>query len=146
MTGPLKNERHERMAQEMAKGTGDFGAFRSVGFTGGPPAASKIANRPEVRARVAELLKRAADRAEVTVADIAKQLDEDREFAKAQGQAGACVSASMGKAKVLGLIKERHEHTGRNGGPIEYRDLSEEEVDERLEDLVRRHGPAPLAH
>lgn len=147
MAGPLKNERHERMAQELAKGTPQFEAYRAAGFGGGKQVASEIAAREDVRARVTELLERGAKRAEVTVADIARQLDEDRAFAVECKQAGAAVSASIGKAKVLGLIVDRQEHTGKNGGPIEYRNLDEDEIDARLAALSERNaGRSPLAH
>lgn len=85
-----------------------------------------------VAARIAELQSRAAEKAVVTAVDIARQLDEDRRFARKVNQAGAAVSASLGKAKVLGLLPDRHEHTGKNGGPIEYRDLSDDEIDARI--------------
>lgn len=119
MTGPLQNGRHERMAQELAKGTEQFAAYRLAGFRGTKPAASKVAHREDVRARVAELLERGARRAEITVADIARQLDEDRDFAREKLAPAAAVSATLGKAKVLGLIVERQEHTGRGGAPID---------------------------
>lgn len=47
-------------------------------------------------------------------------------------------------------FKERvaNEHTGRGGGPIEYRNLDEDEIDARLRALADRNaGPdRPLAH
>jgi hypothetical protein len=147
MAGPLKNERHERFAQELAKGTLQKDAYTLAGFAGEDKHASRCAARPEVRARVAELLERGARRAEVTVADIARQLDEDRTKACELGQAGAMVSASLGKAKVLGLIVDRQEHTGKNGGPIEYRNLEEAEIDARLDALAEKNaGRSQLAH
>lgn len=107
MSGPLKNSRHETMAQEMAKGTDQTEAHRLAGGTGKRAAACMIARRPDVRARVAEILARAAAKTEITVADIAHQLDEDRAFAKKMEAPAAMVSATMGKAKVLGLIIEK---------------------------------------
>lgn len=148
MAGPLKNDQYERIAQELAKGSADYDAYRAAGYKGSRPAASQIINREDIQARVAELLQRAAVRAETTVADIARQLDEDREKAAELGQAGAMVSASMGKAKVLGLIVDRQELSGRNGGPVEYRNLDEDEIDARLRALAEKNaGPdRPLAH
>lgn len=119
MPSPLKNERHERMAQELAKGTRQFEAYRAAGFKGTKQVASEVAAREDVRARVNELLELAAKRAVVTVADIARQLDEDRDFAREKMAPAAAVSATLGKAKVLGLIVERQEHTGKGGGPID---------------------------
>lgn len=37
----------------------------------------------------------------------------------------------------------RHEHTGRDGGPIEYANMTEAEIDARLADLARGAEPAP---
>lgn len=119
MPSPLKNERHERMAQELAKGTPQFEAYQAAGFKGTKQVASEVAAREDVRARVNELLELAAKRAVVTVADIARQLDEDRDFAREKMAPAAAVSATLGKAKVLGLIVERQEHTGKGGGPID---------------------------
>lgn len=112
MTGPLKNERHERMAQELAKGTPQFEAYRAAGFRGTKQVASEVAARTELQFRVAELLERGARRAEVTIADIARQLDEDREFAKRCEQAGAAVSATMGKAKLFGFLRDKVDLSG----------------------------------
>jgi hypothetical protein len=39
----------------------------------------------------------------------------------------------------------RSEITGRDGGPVEYRNLSEEEINARLAALAEKHGPLPLA-
>jgi phage terminase small subunit len=148
MAGPLKDERRERYCQELAKGLVQDEAYERAGFVRNRSHAARLAVKPEVRARVAELLARAAAKAEVTVADIARQLDEDREFARKKSSAAAAVSATLGKAKVLGLIVERQEHTGKGGGPIEYRNLDEDEIDARLRALAERNAgrDRPLAH
>lgn len=132
MPGPLKNARHERFAQERAKGKSVDKAFVAAGFKANRGNAARLNANESVRSRVEELQSRAAAKAEVTAADIARQLDEDRAFARKHKQGAAAVSATLGKAKVLGLIREKHEHTGKNGGPIEYRDLSDEEIDARI--------------
>lgn len=146
MPGPLKNARQERFAQELAKGKTQIEAYTVAGYKPDDGAAARLSGNVRVAARVDELKSRAAEKAVVTAADIARQLDEDRAFAKSVNQAGAAVSASLGKAKLLGLMPERHEHTGRNGGPIEYRDLGEEEIDARLAALAEKHGPQRLAN
>lgn len=146
MTGPLKNARHERFAQERLKGASVEEAYALAGFRPHSGNAARLSGNESVRARIADLQARAAEKAEITAADIARQLDEDREFAKANKHSAAAVSATLGKAKILGLMPERHEHTGKNGGPIEYRDLGEEEIDARLAALAKEHGPKPLAH
>lgn len=134
MAGPLKTKGRETFAQELAKGTPQAEAYAKAGFRGGKTAAANMAARPDVKARVAELLQRAANRAEVTVADIARQLDEDRDFARDLKAPSAAVQASMGKAKVLGLIIERHRHG------LDLSGATDEEL-EILERLFARSSP-----
>jgi hypothetical protein len=146
MAGPLKNARQERFAQELAKGKSVDEAYAAAGYTPNRGNAARLKANEGVAARFAELQQRVAEKVVVTAAEIARQLDEDREFARSNKQSAAAVSATLGKAKLLGLMPERHEHTGKNGGPIEYRDLGEEEIDARLAALAEKHGPQPLAH
>jgi phage terminase small subunit len=114
MAGPLKNARQERFCQELAKGKSQLSAYVAAGYKRDDGAAARLSGNVRVAARVEELKARAAERAVVTAADIARQLDEDRKFARKVEQAAAAVSASMGKAKVLGLIvdKAKIEHAG----------------------------------
>lgn len=140
MSGPLKNARHERFAQELAKGSPASAAYEAAGYVPSEPNASRLTRNDKVAARVLELKQRAAEKTVVTVADIAAQLDEDREFARKNEHSGAAITATLGKAKLLGLMPERHEHTGRNGGPIEYRDLSDDEVEARIAAHEAAHG------
>lgn len=132
MPGPLKNTRHERFAQERAKGLSIDAAYAAAGFAANRSNACRVNAKPAIQDRIAELQAEGAAKAVITAADIAAQLDEDRQFARENKHSSAAVSASLGKAKLLGLMPERHEHTGRNGGPIEYRELSDDEIAERI--------------
>lgn len=58
------------------------------------------------------------DRHRVTIDTITEMLREDRQLAHTVAQSGAAVSASMGLAKLHGLIVDKAEHSGANGGPI----------------------------
>lgn len=63
------------MAQEMAKGADQTEAHRLAGYSGTRSAASELlSKRPEIHDRVAELLGRGADRAEVTVERVLREL------------------------------------------------------------------------
>lgn len=124
----LKNARHERFAQELAKGKSAAEAYVVTGYKDNRSAASRLSTNVNVAARVAELQGKAAERTVLTVEDIARQLDEDRTFARANGAAAAAVSATMGKAKVLGLIIEKAEIAGKDGGPIQTESRSWREV------------------
>lgn len=121
----LENARWEKFAQNCVKGMSQDEAYVEAGFKRNSGNANRLAQRPEVVARIAFLQSRAAERALITADDIARQLDADRDFARAEKQAGAAVSATMGKAKVLGLIIERHRHAIKN-------------VDEMNEDELRQ--------
>lgn len=103
----LPNIKHERFAQALAKGSSQADAYVKAGYKPSEPHASRLASDGKVSARVAELLERAANSTIETVATMASQLDEDREFARELKQASAAVAASMGKAKVLGLIVDK---------------------------------------
>lgn len=103
----LKNTRHERFAQELAKGKSQAEAYELAGYKASRSAAARLAADVNICERVATMQKGAAERAEITVADIAKQLDEDRAFARKMKSASAAVAATMGKAKVLGLVVDK---------------------------------------
>lgn len=110
----LDNVRHERFAQEVAKGTSSREAYGLAGFNTTSDAAtdagaSRLLSTGKVKDRVQEILGRAAVRAEITLADILDELDEARGVALSAStpQAGAAVAASMGRAKLLGLVTDK---------------------------------------
>lgn len=105
----LANARHERFAQELAKGATADEAYQLAGYAANRGNASTLKANQNIEARVTEILTRAAKRVEITVHDIADQLDEDRKFARELEAPGAAISATMGKAKVLGLIVDKAE-------------------------------------
>jgi hypothetical protein len=74
----------------------------------------------------------------ITVEGVAAQLDEDRALALANNQAGAAVSASMGKAKLAGLLVDRQDVTGT---------VSVERIERLIVDPgpVIEHEPQPVA-
>ena len=128
--GVLRNPKHERFAQALAKGETADAAYQIAGYKPNRHNASRLKTKETIATRVAELQDRAAIKVEITVADIARQLDEDRRLAHQLGQPGAAVSASMGKAKVFGLLLEKVELTGKDGGPVQYQDAAEAEIAE----------------
>lgn len=137
----LKNAKHERFAQELAKGESATRAYVLAGYQANDSNAARLSGNERIGARAAELLGRAADRAECTVASILAELEEARRLALCLEQPGPAVSASMGKAKVSGLLVDRTEHTGANGGPIETKDVSARDLlADKLAGLAARHA------
>lgn len=62
------DERKERFAQELAKGKNQADAHKAAGFSGSKAAASLMANRPEIKARVKELTESATAKASAKLA------------------------------------------------------------------------------
>lgn len=115
----LSNPKHERFAQELAKGKAQAAAYKAAGYKPSEHHASRLASHGKVRARVRELQSAAAKRTEVTIASLTEELDEARAIALEKGQVSAAVSATLGKAKLHGLGAETRRLTGPNGGPVE---------------------------
>lgn len=73
MTGPLKNARRERYAQERAKGKPIGEAYVAAGFAANPGNAGRLDKEPDVAARVLELQQRAAEKVEITQGMVLKR-------------------------------------------------------------------------
>ena len=79
--------------------------------------AKAMLDNTKIAARIEELREQHRARHNVTVDSLTDDLDEDRAFARAKGSPAAAVSATLGKAKLHGLLKDRHEHAGPGGAP-----------------------------
>lgn len=122
----LSNPRHERFAQELAKGKSQSEAYEEAGYKPDRSAASRLSTNVHIQARRAEIQERGAVRAEITVASITEGLLRISKKAEDTGEAAGLAVARLGHmdlAKLHGHIKDKHEHTGANGGPIKH-DLS----------------------
>jgi len=71
--------------------------------------ASKLLSDAKVAQRVAELQQEHRERHAVTVDKLTDELEEARTVAKAEGQGAAMTSATMGKAKLHGLLVDKNE-------------------------------------
>ncbi len=105
---PGGGSRHERYCQLRAEGKSGNDAYEEAGFKRNKGNASRLERQPHITARIKYLQDQAAKKTVTTVEDIAHQLDDDRTFARDNRAASAAVQATMGKAKVLGLIVDRH--------------------------------------
>lgn len=79
--------------------------------------ACELLKSSKVKVRVQEIQAAAVKRNELTIDDIVAELEEARVTALGLTIPGvsAMVAATMGKAKVLGLVKEKIEHSGVMG-------------------------------
>jgi phage terminase small subunit len=84
--------------------------------------AKELLDNGKIAARLAELRASAVERHQLTVDDIIRELEEARTMAMTgeRPQTAAMVAATMGKAKVLGLITDKAEVSGVNGQPIQH--------------------------
>jgi hypothetical protein len=105
----LQNPRHEKFAQEFAAGKSAAEAYERAGYVKNSGNCIRLKGNERIAARVAEIQYGGAARAEVTIASVLGELEEARTFAKEKSNPSAMVSATMGKAKILGLVIDRRE-------------------------------------
>lgn len=99
------NARHERFCQELATGQSQCAAYQAAGYSPRRDAASRLSANANIQARVRELKAAGAHLAAVTVADLVAELELARVTALRADtpQTAAAISATMGKARLLGL-------------------------------------------
>lgn len=105
--GVLKNAKHERFAQGVAKGKTAIDAYVSAGYEGHDASASRLRNNPKVKARIEEILAKAARKVAITVETLTEQLAEDRECAREWKQASPMVAASKLQGQLHKLLDTR---------------------------------------
>jgi hypothetical protein len=137
---PLRNSKRERFAQELAKGKTADEAYAEAGYKPNRHNAARLTTNEHIRVRVAAIQERASKSVEITTQALAEELEQARQLALTNGQASAAVQATMGKAKLFGLIIEKKQHSGPNGGPIPTVDLTHA-TDEDLARLEALLGP-----
>ena len=108
---PLPNPRHERFAQELAKGNTADEAYVTAGYKKNRHNAAALAREQHIATRVQELQGRAAKKVEVTIESLMKELDEARDLALKINQPAAAVAATKEKGVLSGLRVEKREST-----------------------------------
>lgn len=150
---PLENPRHEKFCQGVAEGLNGREAYLASGYDCTPEAAevgaSRLLSKDGVKARIADILSKAAVRVEISIASVTDRLlrlakkGEDH-----KGPAGWHVARQslIDAAKVYGLLKDRIEMSGIDGGPIEHADVSAREIVERRVAGLAARGEKPTEH
>ena len=84
--------------------------------------ACQLLKKDNITVTIDKLKNKHAKRHELTIDDLVKQLEEARQVALAleNPQCSAAISATMGTAKLLGLVVDKNETTGANGGAIQH--------------------------
>lgn len=138
MSGPLKNARHERFAQELAKGQSQTDAYIAAGYAADRTGASRLATNANIQERAAELKARAAEKVVITVENLTERLlaiAKKGEDAKDAPLLSVARASLMDAAKLNGLIVDRSKVGFDLSG------LSEEEL-EFLERIAARTSNA----
>jgi phage terminase small subunit len=110
----LENRKHEKFAQEYARGLSQAEAYTNAGYktTGRRSAdtcATRLLRNVEIRKRINELQRYAADSANLTVATLLNEAASIQRDASRDGNHSAAVAALTAKAKIAGLWVEKTE-------------------------------------
>lgn len=132
----LENQRHERFAQELAKGKTATEAYVLAGYKPNDGNAATLKGNQRISDRVAELQERGAVRTEVTIESLIREAGELQEAAKEAKQISAAVAALTAKAKLAGLWVERSENENLNTNYV----VSSDPVDS-VEEWEAEHAP-----
>ena len=122
----LANAKHEAFCQHRVAGHSQDEAYKLAGFKPSRQHAHRLATRGYIVDRIVELQQKSVERLEVTIDSMARQFDEDRQFAIACKKPSAAVAASVAKAKPFGLNVDRSvsKHTINTN----YAQMTEEEL------------------
>jgi phage terminase small subunit len=118
----LANPKHERFAQELAKGKTADEAYVIAGYKENRGNAATLKANQSILDRVQELQTVASMRVEVTVASLIKEAGEIQALAVQEKQLSAASAALTIKAKLAGLWVDKSENTNRNVDPARVTD------------------------
>lgn len=119
----LGNPRHERFAQELAKGKTADEAYETAGYKPNRGNATTLKANQSISDRVAEIVERASTRVEITLARLMEMATTVYDRALEQGQNAAAISAVKELGVLSGHRVERRENTNRNLDDLSDSDL-----------------------
>ena len=122
----LSNPRHERFAQLLVEGNAADKAYAKAGYKPSRHHASRLATKGNIKARVAELQKRAGEKHDVTMAGVVKNLIDLGDKAAAAGQFGPAIRAQELIGKTIAAFTDVS------------RDDSRKMTDEAMVEVIRR--------
>ncbi len=136
----LKNARHESMAQALAQGKTADDAYAEAGFKPNRGNAARLKANDSIQKRVAEIKSRVAEKAEWTAADRLLALKSIFDASASDDRRTAIAAIAEANKMQGSYAPVKREHSGPNGGPIEYANLTEEEIDARITALAAGAG------
>ena len=103
----LPNPKHERFAQELAKGATADAAYVIAGYKESRHNASTLRTNQNILDRIIEIQSRVAQRVEVTVESLIAEAEEVRALAIESGQLNAAIAAIKEKGVLSGRREEK---------------------------------------
>lgn len=85
--------------------------------------ACRLFKNPNIALRVLELQEEHKKRHNVTIDTLTNELDQARDLAAKAKQPAAMTTATMGKAKLHGLLSDKHQHIGGFNITISNKDI-----------------------
>ena len=115
----LANARHERFAQEVAKGKSRGQSYENCGYScrsrnSRDAAAFRLFRSDKIRRRIAELQQHAIEDTAVTIVGLIREAAAIQVAAQRAGNHSAAVAALIAKAKIAGLWVEKAELENTN--------------------------------
>lgn len=135
----LDNAKHERFAQELAKGATADEAYQAAGYSENRGNASRLKANESVQARVAEIQERAAVRAEITVAELTKRLLSIAEKGERTDDApmlSVARASLMDAAKLNGLVVDKRQ----TDASLTINDVTADPVESESEWMAKHAG------
>lgn len=129
----LKNAKHERFAQQVAKGVDIGKAYAKSGYKASKHAAevsgSRLLKKAEIQARIEELKSATAEQAvrdsSITKAEIMRMLRDNYRLAMKEKEIAPANRAAELLGKEIGMFVER-----KRIGPLDIADLTDEELEQ----------------
>jgi hypothetical protein len=115
----LVNARHERFAQEVAKGNSHGQSYEVCGYScrshnSRDAAAFRLFRNCKIRRRIAELQKYAVENTDITIVGLIREAADLQLAAQRAGNLSAAIAALTAKAKLAGLWVEKTESENTN--------------------------------
>lgn len=82
--------------------------------------AKALLDNPKITTRLRAIQQATRERHEITIERLTDMLIEDREMARKNDQSAPAIAAVMGLAKLHGLIVDKQQVAGKDGGPVHH--------------------------
>jgi phage terminase small subunit len=136
----LKNARHEKFAQAIAKGKTADEAYVEAGYSFNRGNAARMKANESIRKRAEQITARVSEKAEWSAADRLISLKALHDASLKDDRRTAIAAIAEANKMQGSYAPTKHQHAGANGGPIQTVDLTNVSADD-LDRLETLFGP-----